>query len=267
MAWIEVHQELPGHWKTLRLARALQIDEMQAMGHMVALWLWALNSRADGDLSRFEPIDIACGAHWRGDPEAFLQALRTAELLDEGDRIHDWDDYAGRLRDHREANARRSRECRARKRAASRDDAGIASPSRHDDVGVASPLRHGATIPNRTLPNPTEQNQTSSLPAPAGAAEKAGREKDQPAEDGQKGGEAVAPTLAQVEAFAREAGLSVDARAFHALNQATHWRDAAGRPIRDWRQWLAGYAAKRPAPRAGSPPPAQPEDEYGGAYL
>ena len=66
MAWIEVHQELPGHWKTLRLARALQIDEMQAMGHMVALWLWALNSRADGDLSRFEPIDIACGAHWRG---------------------------------------------------------------------------------------------------------------------------------------------------------------------------------------------------------
>ena len=55
------------------------------------------------------------------------------------------------------------------------------------------------------------------------------------------------PTIDQVREYARAAGLRVDAEAFVRANDATGWKDTQGRPIRNWRLWLQGYAAKHPA--------------------
>ena len=55
------------------------------------------------------------------------------------------------------------------------------------------------------------------------------------------------PTIDQAREYARAAGLRVDAEAFVRANEATGWKDTQGRPIRNWRLWLQGYAAKHPA--------------------
>ena len=55
------------------------------------------------------------------------------------------------------------------------------------------------------------------------------------------------PTIDQVREYARAAGLRVDAEAFVRANEATGWKDTQGRPIRNWRLWLRGYAVKHPA--------------------
>lgn len=55
------------------------------------------------------------------------------------------------------------------------------------------------------------------------------------------------PTIDQVREYARAAGLRVDAEAFVRANAAAGWKDTQGRPIRNWKLWLQGYAAKHPA--------------------
>ena len=55
------------------------------------------------------------------------------------------------------------------------------------------------------------------------------------------------PTIDQAREYARAAGLRVDAEAFVRVNEAANWKDAQGRPSRNWKLWLQGYAAKHPA--------------------
>lgn len=57
----------------------------------------------------------------------------------------------------------------------------------------------------------------------------------------------IHPTIDQVREYARAAGLRVDAEAFVRANEATSWKDTQGWPIRNWKLWLQGYAAKHPA--------------------
>lgn len=101
MAWIELHQAIWTHRKTVMLAAELGIPEIYAAAHMIHLWCWALDNAPEGDLSGLSARVIAFGAGWPGDPEAFVQAAVRAGFLDRNDsgelRIHDWDDYAGRL--------------------------------------------------------------------------------------------------------------------------------------------------------------------------
>ena len=55
------------------------------------------------------------------------------------------------------------------------------------------------------------------------------------------------PTIDQAREYAKAAGLRVDAEAFVRVNEASGWKDTQGRPIRDWKRWLEGYALKHPA--------------------
>ena len=89
MAWIEVHQTLPGHRKIKALKRELKIKTPQAVGHMVMLWLWAVDNAPDGDLSRIDPDDIAEAAEWPKDGRAFVDAMIRAGFLDGDMRIRD----------------------------------------------------------------------------------------------------------------------------------------------------------------------------------
>jgi len=94
----------------------LSISLPQAIGHLHLLWWWALEYAEHGDLSAFDAADIADAAMWEGDSAAFVQALTTAGFMDADQRIHDWQDYAGRLLEQRKANAARQAAWAAKKR-------------------------------------------------------------------------------------------------------------------------------------------------------
>lgn len=168
MAWIELHQSLPGHRKTMRLRRALKISQAQAVGHLCMLWLWCLDNCPDGDLSGLDECEIAEAAGYLGRPPgAFLEALAASGFVDRDRRIHDWDQYAGKLIEKREANAQRMRDRRAR--AAQDHDAAAPNPrAAQDREACAAQPAHvramcAATPPDRTLPYPTAPNRESDL--------------------------------------------------------------------------------------------------------
>ncbi len=175
MAWIEVHQSLPTHRKTLQAAERLGISLAQVVGHVVCLWLWGLDNTEDGRLTGVSGRIIAQAAQWNDDPEQFVEALVAVGFLDRQDddyRIHDWEDYAGRLIDQRRANAERQRRFRERRNA---------------DITVTSPLRNGApylTVPNHTVPgsnyvgeadaSPEREESPASKQDPAGVSRTVG---------------------------------------------------------------------------------------------
>lgn len=118
MAWLEVHQELPSHPKTVKAGRLLDIRRTSVVGHMVSLWLWALDHAQDGDLSGYDADEIANAAGWDGEPQAFVDALLTCgrqgkagflEIVDEKLLIHDWLEYTGKLIERRRQDAERKR--------------------------------------------------------------------------------------------------------------------------------------------------------------
>ena len=145
MAWIEVHDNLREHRKTYELATLLKAEQYAAVGLVVSLWTWAINHAQDGDLSGFPAVAIANACHWKKKPNLLIDALVASGFVTDTMQIHDWDVYAGKLIDRREANARRNREARAAK--ASRDD----DRAHHERITSAS--RDGATVPNPTVPN------------------------------------------------------------------------------------------------------------------
>ena len=59
------------------------------------------------------------------------------------------------------------------------------------------------------------------------------------------------PSLEEVAAEIKRAGLQVDAAQFLADCEADGWKDGHGAPVRDWQKWLRGYAAHN---RASRPP-------------
>ena len=114
-AWIESHQTLVRHPKTMRLARSLGVSVPTAIGHLHCLWWWALEYAQDGELTEFEPEDIASASLWEGDAQAFVSALIESCFLDHADTalyIHDWHDYAGKLIEKRKSDAERKRQSR-----------------------------------------------------------------------------------------------------------------------------------------------------------
>lgn len=159
MAWIELHQAVWTHRKTVSLAIKLGLDATYAAAHIIRLWTWALDNVEDGDLSGLPPEVIAFGADWKGDPETFVNAAIYAKWLDETEEglyIHDWEDYAGKLMERRAAERERSRKRRADSKAVTlkppakkRTTGGRPADDQQTTVG---------TVPNSTVPNLTNNN-------------------------------------------------------------------------------------------------------------
>ena len=140
MAWIEVHQELRGHPKVTRLATLMGLDDLQALGLLVNLWLWAAQYAQNGDLTQFSDVEIcaACGLEKRYS-NVIVTNLIQSGWVDEGDEkrlIHHWGDYGLKFLD---ATKNRVRDFRERKRAEKCD-------TDHGNVTVTP------TLPNLTLP-------------------------------------------------------------------------------------------------------------------
>jgi hypothetical protein len=131
--YAQISETLIDHPKTTRAIRMLRMNRMQFVGHLVALWNWALKNAADGDLSRFTPRDIADAARFTDpddfeeqadiDAQRFVQALTDCQTADGGSGflevidgellIHDWEDFGGKLHAKREANKERMKAARA----------------------------------------------------------------------------------------------------------------------------------------------------------
>lgn len=119
-AWIKVSQTVIEHEKTFILAEELNLEEVQVVGYLIALWAWAIDHHPDGVLPANDKL-IAKACRWSGPPEPFVKSLVFAGFLDDnyigkntGRRtIHNWDLYAGSLIRMREANKKRQRKHRS----------------------------------------------------------------------------------------------------------------------------------------------------------
>ena len=132
--WVALHSDLLHHPKLGRLARHLGVPKPQALGHLAALWCWAAQYAEDGNLSAFDPEEIAEGGLWDGDPAVFLSALEKAGFIDTdpdgGRRIHEWDSYSGRILKARQAHKEAQARYRGKSEVISRDS--------HGDITVIS---------------------------------------------------------------------------------------------------------------------------------
>jgi hypothetical protein len=151
--WIELHQTVWRHRKTLTLAALLGIRPTYAAAHVAHLWCWALDNAlidyetSTGHLTDVHAAVIAAGADWDGDdPAAFVTALLDAKfLVNDGGRlvIHDWWDYAGKLLQRRQSDAKRKR-----------DDRLKASAGHPTDIHrISVPTVPNLTVPNLTVPS------------------------------------------------------------------------------------------------------------------
>lgn len=151
--WIELHQTLPTHRKTLEAADRLDMKPVHLTGHLVTFWLWALDNAPEGNV-KASPRTLAYAAQWDGDAQLFVDALVAAGFMDrEGDgfTIHDWREYAGRLLDKRKKDAERKKQERDAARASSLNSEHVNGASNGhpaDDLRMSE-----RTVPNLTVPN------------------------------------------------------------------------------------------------------------------
>ena len=113
--WFEAHDSLPHHPKTLKLARLMDFNNLEAVGLLWMLFDWGLvAARKDGNLPGMEPQDIAMALGFPPKKaDKLVEALVGAGYLDhteDGYAIHDWYDYAGKLMDKRESDRKRKAE-------------------------------------------------------------------------------------------------------------------------------------------------------------
>jgi hypothetical protein len=151
MAWLELHQSLPTHRKTLMMADALDVKPVQIVGHLTCLWLWALDNAQDGVL-HVSPQMIARAAQWEDEARPFTEALLAAGFLEPDGHIHDWDAYAGRLIEGRRKSAERAKAWREQ-----HGTRNVPSISNAENAHGTRTVRvaNEATVPNRTVPNRT----------------------------------------------------------------------------------------------------------------
>lgn len=109
MAWIELHQAVWTHRKTFAFAEALGLDADTAVAKLARLWSWALDNAPDGDCSSLSDAVIAYGANWVGEPAQFVQALSESGYLDADRKLHDWEEYGGKLNYRKLANRNRAK--------------------------------------------------------------------------------------------------------------------------------------------------------------
>ncbi len=119
MSWIEVHEELCGHHKTVNMCHILGISRVQAMGHLICLWHYTLRyAWRDGDLSAWGEHGVEEACRWEGAPGAMVAALQSCGKKEGDGRapgyldglvVHDWILHCGRLiKDRLGAEARRT---------------------------------------------------------------------------------------------------------------------------------------------------------------
>ena len=156
MAWIELHQTMNKHRKTLRLSSLLGISRREAVGLLCDLWLWAIdNADKHGLLDGLTAEDIGMALDMnKHDSLRTVQALVDAGYLVTSDgqyTLHDWYDYCGKLNEKRASDRTRKAENR-RKSAGSPTDIQRTSDGSPQDIQGTSDGSPLVTVPNLTVP-------------------------------------------------------------------------------------------------------------------
>ena len=225
----------------MQVAETLDLPEVYVVAHLAALWTWALDNAPDGVLPT-SPRIVAKAAQWTGEPKVLINALFDAGFLVLGDYgeplIHDWDNYAGKLVAHRKANAKKQKEWRDRQKGNVTEAATeYVTPV---TVTLPSPLpsRRGATVPNPTQPNPTEEEETplshKNETGPPGAPR---AKKPSPVY-------LSPPTLPQVKEFCLEQGWPELAEEALDFQSQRGWQMKSG-PVTDWPAALRTWKRNR----------------------
>ena len=173
MAWIEAHQAVCHHGKTSALAATLRIPRAQAVGHLIMLWWWAMDSCGrKGSLARYSVAAIAAGSGCDGKrgPVDFFRAMVAAGWIDfsgpipadhdvavGGDaRVHDWQNYSGRYFDTEDRKLEKRELSRRR-----------VKRFRNALHRVTVTRCNAATVPDRTVPDqtvPTKEKEHTVAP-------------------------------------------------------------------------------------------------------
>jgi len=193
MAWIESHDDVWEHYKTLKLTRLLGIRRAEAVGCLHSLWHFVLrNAWRDANLEAWGDEGIEFAARWEGNAGEMVAALREVGYLD-GSVVHGWSERAGRLVEDRKRKESGKNPTAAERTSfqESRGTSGLTVPNR--------------TVPNRTVPNPTVPYQHTQ------GAEKA------------KKAVFVVPSLDEVKAYCLERKNTIDPEKFWHHYEARNW--------------------------------------------
>jgi hypothetical protein len=119
------------------------------VGHLSSRWLCCMESVQDGDLRHLSDRVVAQAAGWPGYRSVSWTPWSMPRILDPDRRIHDWDDYAGRLMRKRQADAQRKQRQYDRNRKSKPTHKALEAPSsglRWDASGdhAASPMEKAA---------------------------------------------------------------------------------------------------------------------------
>lgn len=171
MAWIESHQHLEKNGKLLELANILGVNKYQAIGHLHALWWWAIDNAEDGNLKRFSNATVTQACGWTeyikdeenlsringitnlAKGEIFVDALIQCGFLDRGPDglvIHNWPVYTHRYFSSVTKSTKTKELTRKRVMDYRRRNAGVTQAKR----AVTQ-----STIPNLTIPNHTKPKE------------------------------------------------------------------------------------------------------------
>lgn len=105
MAWIEAHDTLPDHPKTIAASTALKIDKDALVGKLWRFWTWALTNRASGFIPSIDMGTVAERMRWTKKPSSLFEGLCAVPdgyehgflfPVEGGYMIHDWDVYTNR---------------------------------------------------------------------------------------------------------------------------------------------------------------------------
>ncbi len=101
MSYINVNTALTRNRKFRKFKRFLKIEDIEATGYLVSLWVNVLELAEDGEITKWTKEDIAEYAGFVGEPEKFYEALRLngdgfIDVRKNRVFIHDWWDYAGK---------------------------------------------------------------------------------------------------------------------------------------------------------------------------
>jgi hypothetical protein len=96
MSWIEFHEELTTHYKTLDLCRIYGCDVDTALGKLARFWFWCTKFAQDGDLRKHNDDRIGAAVGLNGDDaKRFVEAMVQSRWIDRDPyfRVHDWWDH------------------------------------------------------------------------------------------------------------------------------------------------------------------------------
>lgn len=171
MAYIESHASLKDHPKTIALATILQEDKLTAIGRLQCLWWWAVDAAPDGTIPARSRRELALAVEWSGDPGEVIEAfVEVGFLVGTGDgwRIHDWEDYTGKVVRRQRSNAERQARWRAKNQPVT-----VTSETHLPDVTVTELPRNGyVTVTSGKDVPPVTVTKT---PANLGKSRKSGR--------------------------------------------------------------------------------------------